>query len=161
MRGCEWFMHHACSIVSFIRCVRLRLCDYRRGFDKLDSCLTKNPTSLQTAAIWASSMHVSVTTSVSEPPARYSITTKSSSPTRKLKKKRTQARSPSTKHVHSQTALCTCTCGWCYLSTKLTMLGFFSSFMTRISLIISSFFGCFCRLICLMATCTTSCQMKS
>lgn len=41
----------------------------------------------------------------------------------------------------------------CYLSTKLTMLGFFSSFMTRISLMISSFFGCFCRLICLMATC--------
>lgn len=41
-------------------------------------------TSLQTAAIWASSIHVSVTTSVSEPPARYSITTNSSSPTRKL-----------------------------------------------------------------------------
>lgn len=39
-------------------------------------------TSRQTAAIWASSMHVSVTTSVREPPARYSITTKSSSPTR-------------------------------------------------------------------------------
>lgn len=39
-------------------------------------------TSLQTAAICASSIHVSVTTSVSEPPARYSITTNSSSPTR-------------------------------------------------------------------------------
>lgn len=51
------------------------------------------PTSLHTAAIWASSMHVSVTTSVREPPARYSITTKSSSPTRKLKKKM---------HAHSQ-----------------------------------------------------------
>lgn len=39
-----------------------------------------------------------------------------------------------------------------YLSKKLTMFGFFSSFMTRISLMISSFLGCFCRLICLMAT---------
>lgn len=39
-------------------------------------------TSLHTAAIWASSMQVSVTTSVKDPPARYSITTQSSSPTR-------------------------------------------------------------------------------
>lgn len=39
-------------------------------------------TSRHTAAIWASSMQVSVTTSVNEPPARYSITTHSSSPTR-------------------------------------------------------------------------------
>uniref|UniRef100_A0A182QWS2 Uncharacterized protein n=1 Tax=Anopheles farauti TaxID=69004 RepID=A0A182QWS2_9DIPT len=39
-------------------------------------------TSRQTAAIWPSSMHVSVTTSVSEPPGRYSITTHSSSDTR-------------------------------------------------------------------------------
>lgn len=39
-----------------------------------------------------------------------------------------------------------------YLSKKLTMFGFFSSFITRISLMISSFLGCFCRLICLMAT---------
>uniref|UniRef100_A0A182TEN7 Uncharacterized protein n=1 Tax=Anopheles melas TaxID=34690 RepID=A0A182TEN7_9DIPT len=39
-------------------------------------------TSRQTAAIWPSSMHVSVTTSVSDPPGRYSITTHSSSDTR-------------------------------------------------------------------------------
>lgn len=39
-------------------------------------------TSLQTAAIWPSSMQVSVTTSVNEPPAKYSITTHSSSPTK-------------------------------------------------------------------------------
>lgn len=39
-----------------------------------------------------------------------------------------------------------------HLSKKLTMLGFFSSFITRISLMISSFLGCFWRLICLMAT---------
>ncbi len=39
-----------------------------------------------------------------------------------------------------------------HLSKKLTMFGFFNSFITRISLMISSFFGCFCRLICLMAT---------
>ena len=36
---------------------------------------TAQLTSLQTAAIWPSSIHVSVTTSVREPPARYSITT--------------------------------------------------------------------------------------
>lgn len=46
-------------------------------------------TSRQTAAIWASSMQVSVTTSVSDPPARYSITTNSSSPIRKLTHKHT------------------------------------------------------------------------
>lgn len=70
-------------------------------------------------------------------------------------------------YKHAQTVVFTerSTHSWCcevycmlfcaarYLSTKLTMLGFFSSFMTRISLIISSFFGCFCKLICLMATC--------
>lgn len=39
-----------------------------------------------------------------------------------------------------------------YLSKKLTMLGFFNSFITRISLMINSFFGCFCKLICLIAT---------
>lgn len=39
-------------------------------------------TSRQTAAICPSSIHVSVTTSVKEPPAKYSITTHSSSPTR-------------------------------------------------------------------------------
>uniref|UniRef100_A0A182IG14 Uncharacterized protein n=1 Tax=Anopheles arabiensis TaxID=7173 RepID=A0A182IG14_ANOAR len=39
-------------------------------------------TSRQTAAIWPSSIHVSVTTSVSDPPGRYSITTHSSSDTR-------------------------------------------------------------------------------
>lgn len=39
-------------------------------------------TSLHTAAIWPSSMQVSVTTSVREPPAKYSITTHSSSPTK-------------------------------------------------------------------------------
>lgn len=44
-------------------------------------------------------------------------------------------------------------CVRCHLSKKLTMLGFFNSFMTRISLMISSFLGCFCRLICLIATC--------
>lgn len=42
--------------------------------------------------------------------------------------------------------------GCIYLSRKLTMLGFFSSFITKISLIISSFLGCFCKLICLIAT---------
>lgn len=39
-----------------------------------------------------------------------------------------------------------------HLSKKLTMLGFFNSFITRISLMINSFFGCFCKLICLIAT---------
>lgn len=135
-------------------------------------------TSLQTAAICASSMHVSVTTSVSEPPARYSITTKSSSPTRKLHNTHSLV---VTSHCNKTTGETitnlsymanvrqknityttknkgkflkkSITCSQLmYLSKKLTILGFFSSFITRISLIISSFLGCFCRLICLMAT---------
>lgn len=96
-------------------------------------------------------MHVSVTTSVREPPARYSITTKSSSPTRKLKMHRKTV--TSTVGAEQVCLSLQYVTGQCYLSTKLTMLGFFISFITRISLIISSFFGCFCKLICLMATC--------
>lgn len=97
-------------------------------------------------------MHVSVTTSVSEPPARYSITTKSSSPTRKLDKKGKRGKmAPNCTRLacprREESARRS------HLSTKLTMLGFFSSFITRISLMMSSFFGCFCKLICLMATC--------
>lgn len=48
----------------------------------------------------------------------------------------------------------------CHLSRKLTIFGFFISFMTRISFIMSSFLGCFCRLICLMATCETEHPIK-
>lgn len=52
------------------------------GHILLKAGLATGLTSRQTAAIWPSSMQVSVTTSVKEPPAKYSMTTHSSSPTR-------------------------------------------------------------------------------
>lgn len=73
--------------------------------------------------------------------------------TGKKKKKRCNA----TSTACFQRLVCSLGVGFVfYLSTKLTMLGFFSSFITRISLMMSSFFGCFCKLICLMATCVTT-----
>lgn len=65
----------------------------------------------------------------------------------------TQVLSPKTMRLKISTFLSQCLRNsHIYLSKKLTMLGFFNSFITRISLMINSFFGCFCKLICLIAT---------
>lgn len=70
-------------------------------------------TSRQTAAICASSMQVSVTTSVSDPPARYSITTNSSSPIRKLTHKTHKQWLTGPVHRGSAGCLCfTCLKSW-------------------------------------------------
>ena len=79
-------------------------------------------TSKQIPEIWSSSSVLLSMTSVSAPPSMYSMTTQSSVFLTR------------------------------YDSRKLTMLGCILSFMTRISLTMSSFLGCAARSICLMAT---------
>lgn len=105
--------------------LKLGLCDtgastgFLRFSKHFCAVFEKNPTSLQTAAIWASSMHVSVTTSVREPPARYSITTKSSSPTRKLQM-HTGTVTSAKQLTHSWfcecISVCVCLCSVCQVS---------------------------------------------